>query len=718
MIVVIVLLLLGLIIAFYRARNAEELAFKLQQRLGILEERLKHVETHLVEPRTPDPAPRTPDPALRTADPAPRTADSAPRTADSAPRTADLEALIGGRWLLFAGIAAVVLGISYFVKFAFDNGWISEPLRVAAGVAAGALLIAGGMRFWSRGLALFGHALAGAGILVLYVSIYAALHFYGLIPAAAAFVLMVAVTGLAVFLADRQQAQPLAALGFIGGFATPLLVGGDADAQVVLFTYMGILIAGTTVIMRRHVWPLLGAVSYVCTFVLVLSWFFTSYRSGQWLTTELFLTAYAALFGYILLTIARSGLTTAKAQIAAAVLATAPLAYHLASMLLLGRHPAGWLVYVVLFTLVWLLAGHRMRAAWIRVLVLALVGMPMAAWLADLQYPGWYAPAMATVFALYALHLAASWEEATNTGDAPLSPWAVVHAQINGLLLPMSLYLFLDTRATVWNPWMVASLAGWNAALGVLAQGRAPRLRIQFVILAGTLAAAAIVLVFDGPAVAVGWMAEGVFVGWLAARERRRSLALGSATLIALATLQVFNLLASPLPLGDTPWLNPRALATALAIGGLAWLAWRITHDPVDEVRNEARTALIVVANLLALAFVSAEIHAYFARQAFGASAGGELRAAADAGLMEQVTLSVTWALYAVVLVFVGIRQRFAPARYLAIGLFAVVVVKVLYFDIAGLDRVYRMLSVLGVGILLLVASYLYQRRAEAPERS
>src|SRR5690606_4812723 len=108
---------------------------------------------------------------------------------------------------------------------------------------------------------------------------------------------------------------------------------------------------------------------------------------------------------------------------------------------------------------------------------------------------------------------------------------------------------FLDTRATVWNPWMVASLAGWNAALGVLAQGRAPRLRIQFVILAGTLAAAAIVLVFDGPAVAVGWMAEGVFVGWLAARERRRSLALGSATLIALATLQVFNLLASPLPL-------------------------------------------------------------------------------------------------------------------------------------------------------------------------
>jgi uncharacterized membrane protein len=164
--------------------------------------------------------------------------------------------------------------------------------------------------------------------------------------------------------------------------------------------------------------------------------------------------------------------------------------------------------------------------------------------------------------------------------------------------------------------------------------------------------------------------------------------------------------------------VNPRALATLLAIGGLAWLAWRIRHDSAGEVRNEVRTTLIVLANLVALGFVSAEIHAFFAQRAFGASAGGELRAVADAGLMEQVTLSVTWALYAVVLVFVGIRRRFAPARYLAISLFAVVVVKVLYFDIAGLDRVYRMLSVLGVGILLLVASYLYQRRADAPEGS
>jgi uncharacterized membrane protein len=40
-------------------------------------------------------------------------------------------------------------------------------------------------------------------------------------------------------------------------------------------------------------------------------------------------------------------------------------------------------------------------------------------------------------------------------------------------------------------------------------------------------------------------------------------------------------------------------------------------------------------------------------------------------------------------------------------------VLKVLFYDIAGLDRLNRMLSVLGVGVLLLVASYLYHRMAE-----
>ena len=718
------LLLLGLIYAIQRASAARRVA-RLEEHVRALADRIRGLEQRLGGPpesefeaaaaaqQTPDVPPPLPTPAVEAvyeaaqSDPVPL-AVAPPRSRDRV--APGLEELIGGRWLLFAGVAAIVLGMSYFVKFAFDNGWISEPLRVAAGIVTGLVLIGFGIGIGWRGLQLFGQALAGAGVVVLYVSIYAALHFYALIPPAAAFAAMATVTAGAAYLSDRQRSQPLTMLALLGGFATPLLVGGRRDDQVVLFTYMGILICGTAVLARRHTWPLLGAASYLCTLVLVVNWFYSSYEGQNWLTTELFFTVYAGLFAYLLDSVHRSATRTSpQAQLAAAALATAPIAYHLASVIVLSQHTAAWLVYVVLATLTGLVVAQRTGAGWVRVLVLLLVGMPMLVWLEALASPEWYLPAVATAGALYLLHLAAQWFSGT---DDPQSAYvSAAHTQLNGLLLPLTLYFFLETRYAGWNPWMTAGLAAWNGGLALLADTRAPRLRLQFIALASTLAAVALVLAFDGPAVAFGWAAEGVLVGWLAYRERRRTLVAGSAILISLGALQLLDLLTSPLPAGDTPFLNPRAFAASLVVAMLAWLAWRIRGGASASV-GHLRTALIVSANLLMLALVSADVHAFFAQRAADASLDGELRAVADAGRAEQVALSVTWALYAVGLVFAGIRRRFAPARYLAIGLLAIVIAKVLVVDITGLDRLYRMLSVLGVGVLLLMASYLYQRKA------
>ena len=51
-------------------------------------------------------------------------------------------------------------------------------------------------------------------------------------------------------------------------------------------------------------------------------------------------------------------------------------------------------------------------------------------------------------------------------------------------------------------------------------------------------------------------------------------------------------------------------------IGLLAWLAWRLRGDEAPAVRGEARNAIIIVANLLALGLLSADIHAYFVGRA------------------------------------------------------------------------------------------------------
>ena len=47
---------------------------------------------------------------------------------------------------------------------------------------------------------------------------------------------------------------------------------------------------------------------------------------------------------------------------------------------------------------------------------------------------------------------------------------------------------------------------------------------------------------------------------------------------------------------------------------------------------------------------------------------------------------------------------------------FAVTIVKVFAIDLAELDRLYRVLSIMGLGVMLLMTSYLYQRAATKPD--
>jgi uncharacterized membrane protein len=72
--------------------------------------------------------------------------------------------------------------------------------------------------------------------------------------------------------------------------------------------------------------------------------------------------------------------------------------------------------------------------------------------------------------------------------------------------------------------------------------------------------------------------------------------------------------------------------------------------------------------------------------------------------------LSITWAAYATLLVVVGLMKRYAPIRYFAMTIFVLTIVKVFAIDLAELDRIYRVLSVVGLGVMLLTNSYLYQR--------
>jgi hypothetical protein len=75
-----------------------------------------------------------------------------------------------------------------------------------------------------------------------------------------------------------------------------------------------------------------------------------------------------------------------------------------------------------------------------------------------------------------------------------------------------------------------------------------------------------------------------------------------------------------------------------------------------------------------------------------------------------QVGLSVLWTLYAACALGWGFIRSKPPVRYAALALFGLTVFKVFLVDMAAVKTVYRILSFLVLGVVLLLVSLLYQK--------
>jgi uncharacterized membrane protein len=183
-----------------------------------------------------------PQPSLTTpvsqAEAVPATPSFTPRHVDSVPSDSDsdLESRIGSHWLNRIGIAALLIGISYFLKFAFENNWIGPAGRVTIGLLAGIGVVVWSEAFRNKGYKAFSYSLKAVGIGALYLSLWAAFQIYNLIPSGAAFAMMLVVTSATAAMAWAQDAQLLAAFALSGGFTTPLLLATGQNREVALFS--------------------------------------------------------------------------------------------------------------------------------------------------------------------------------------------------------------------------------------------------------------------------------------------------------------------------------------------------------------------------------------------------------------------------------------------------------------------------------------------------
>src|SRR4051812_45823381 len=191
-------LLLGVVALFGPAMASLVMALRQRDRIQVLEHEVVRLrrDVERLTPAAPAPPAAPPVPAAvppivaaarepvpvvpRAAAPAPAVAPAPAMTASAMfvspiADSDDVEAAIGERWLLYAGVVVLLLAVTFFLRYAFDRNWLSPVIRVVLGGVAGMALSAGGMRLASRGYRGYGLIVAGSGVAALYLSAYAAL---------------------------------------------------------------------------------------------------------------------------------------------------------------------------------------------------------------------------------------------------------------------------------------------------------------------------------------------------------------------------------------------------------------------------------------------------------------------------------------------------------------------------------------------------------------
>lgn len=194
----------------------------------------------------------------------------------------------GGNVVVRAGVVVLFFGVAFLLKYSAERNLVPIEFRLA-GIAAGALcmlFLGWRLRQQRTGYALI---LQGGAVGVLYLTIFAALRLYLLLPPGLALLLLVGMSVCSATLAILQNARALAVIGVLGGFLAPVLTSTGSGDHVMLFSYYALLNAGIVLIARYRSWRELNLLGFLFTFGIGTLWGSKNYTPELFATTEPFL---------------------------------------------------------------------------------------------------------------------------------------------------------------------------------------------------------------------------------------------------------------------------------------------------------------------------------------------------------------------------------------------------------------------------------------------
>jgi hypothetical protein len=219
---------------------------------------------------------------------------------------------------------------------------------------------------------------------------------------------------------------------------------------------------------------------------------------------------------------------------------------------------------------------------------------------------------------------------------------------------------------------------------------------------------------FDRQWITVGWALEGAALCWLFHRVPHPGLRLaGVGLLVVVFARLALNPAVLSYPRAAAPifnwYLYTYGITTVCLFAGARLLA------PSRQLvlgRNSL-PLLYTLGTVLAFLLVNIEIADYFSSP--GAAA---LTFQFSGNFARDMSYSIAWALFALLLLIVGMQKKTAPVRYASLALLGVTVVKLFFHDLSQLDQLYRIGAFVVVAVIAILASFLYQRFLAAVEKN
>lgn len=678
------------------------------------------------------------------------------------PARRDLEQLIGGSLFNWLGIIAVSLTVGFFLKYAFDNDWIGQRGQVLLGAVAGVGILFAAERIRLRGYRSYAYVLSGGGILILYLTVYAARVFYDLIGVVPAFLLMIAVTTVAVLLAARYNAYAIAVLGLIGGFMTPVLLSTGVDNQIGLFGYIALLNSGVLALAYFKRWRSLNHLAFIATILMFAGWLLRWYDVTKLWPTLFFLTLFFLMFS--VLSIVYNVIKQRPARwFDISLITTNATLYFTTSYALLERdhRPSLGLFALTLsafYVLLFYFTYQRHRAD--KLLTLSYVGAAVTFFTlaVALQFDQHW---VTIAWAMEGLML--TWIGLRADTDAPrrvalpVFAFAVLHwfsadmfdfaYQANEKFVPL-----LNRRA-VSAAALVAALAGafwlYRRAGEKVARDEREIISAALILAANVLALTLLTVDLNDYFNARLASIDLNFYDARRAIENSRQFTLTLLwTLYALAALVVGVRRGLPvLRYGALAWLcvtgakilsadagfynaawhlplfNQTFAAFAVFVAALWYVARLYVHaDKIEErERRLVLTAITIGANLYAIFALSLEATGYFDKRVQAIrlddveqaiqTVTPDNRRVRDLWLAQGLSLSLVWTLYGGAMLLYGHARKNRLLRLMALVLLTATALKVFFLDLAVLEKFYRIVSFLVLGAILLAVSFLYQQK-------